>query len=68
MEILTTIKAEIQKANSVGRLEIKQADMGVLTSVEKMFTRFQSYMLKSQAENSQNQDTTPSSSQKTTIT
>ena len=42
--------------------------MEVLKSVEDMFTIFQLFMLKLPAKNSQNQDTTPTSSQQNPMT
>ena len=40
MEITTTIKTEIQNAHLVVRIEIKQANMEDLKSVEQIFTIF----------------------------
>ena len=68
MKIVTTFKVEIQKANTAVRLEIKQANAEVLKTVEQIYTTFQSFMLKAQADNLQNQDMTQTSSQQTAIT
>ena len=65
---MTTFKVEIQKANTAVRLEIKQANAEVLKTVEQIYTTFQSFMLKAQADNLQNQDMTQTSSQQTAIT